>query len=315
MYCIVAYYQSIKDENKDMIKRLSSYGVWCTLCCVSVASAGEMGEAAGSAIPASGWFIGLGGSYNSVKLDQYLDPLIGTSNVYNEDGDLVSYGSAGGPANPFHQTQTTFSPLVQAGYFKQMSHRSWWWGAKFQYQYLGLTASDNGIIAPQAGTFTNTDDAPADTTFTGRATIASAQTTVNHELAFIPFLANALSEKSYVYFGVGPSLFGTRTNLYNVTGFAYVNGVHLDVTGEPTNFSSSRWMWGGVAQMGITYFLKPRWSLDVNYTYAMTGKNNTSYNGVFTNQIPDYTITGTLYGVAKQRITSQALAVTINAVC
>src|SRR3990167_7572688 len=180
----------------------------------NVLFAGSMGSL--TMMPAMGTFMGLGGNYNSVKLDQYLNPLIGTSNVYSGT-TLYAYGTAQGPANPLHLTQSTFAPEAQIGYFDHFSAVSdLLWGVKFQYQYLALTATDSNLVAPQFGSQTLTSSASSGLTFTGRATIGSTQTSINHELDLLPFIGKSF-RRSYTYLGVGPSLFETGSNIYNVT--------------------------------------------------------------------------------------------------
>jgi hypothetical protein len=262
-------------------------------------------------VPKSGIFIGFGGSYNSVKLDQNVN-LIGTSNVYSGN-TLVAYGQAQGPANPFHDTQSTFAPQGQIGYFRNFTDSNWLWGVKLLYQYLNVTATDQDIVAPQVGILTLTGSAPVDTTFTGHAIIQSAQTRVTHELLLIPFIGCTI-KNSYLYLGIGPSLFDTQSKFYNVTGYADVNGVHLDVSGTPANFSSAKWMWGGAAQVGMTYYFDSTWNLDMNYTYAVTGKYTTNYTGTFTSISGAYVTSGDLFGSSAQRVTAQSFGISINKV-
>ncbi|NCT56318.1 MAG: hypothetical protein GW760_01195 [Legionella sp.] len=282
------------------------------------AFAGSMGSADDK--PSTGLFLGLGGSYNSVKLDQYLNPVIGTANIYDDTGVLIASGSADGPASPFHNTQTTFAPEAQVGYSRYFSGTDdKLWGIKLQYRYLGITATQQNISIPQRGSYTTTVEAPANTTFTGRATIQSAQVQMEHELDLIPFIGAAFSHKGQAYLGIGPSVFSTKTSLYNVSGFADINGVHSSITPSPTNFFSSAWIWGGVAQLGMTYTIKPSWYVDINYSYAVTSKKSTSLSQPFTTlSITDTgtvnTTLGTLFGIARQRVTSQALIVSMNKV-
>jgi|TARA_R110002126_G_scaffold1051_2_gene6449 opacity protein-like surface antigen len=282
------------------------------------AFAGSMGPV--DTKPSTGLFLGLGGSYNSVKLDQYLNPVIGTSDIFDSAGTLVASGSADGPASPFHNTQTTFAPEAQVGYSRYFSDtHDKLWGIKLQYRYLGITAAEQNISIPQQGTFTQTADAPANTTFTGRATIQSAQVQMEHELDLIPFIGAAFSTKGQAYFGIGPSVFSTKTSMYNVSGFADINGVHSSITPSPTNFFSSAWLWGGVAQLGMNYAIKPSWYVDINYSYAVTSKKSTTLSQPFTTLSVTSsgdinTNLGTLFGVVRQRVTSQALIVSMNKV-
>jgi hypothetical protein len=161
----------------------------------------------------------------------------------------------GGPADPFQDTQSGFAPEGQVGYFSQFSGSSWLWGFKLLYQYSDLTTANRDIL-PQAGQFTTTGAAPVGTTFTGNVLIGSSQTRINHQIDFMPFLGHAFAN-GYVYGGVGPALFGIQSNIYSAIGFADVNGVHMDVTGTPANFSSSNWVVGGAAQVGVTYSIIP----------------------------------------------------------
>ncbi len=279
------------------------------LMCSGLTFAGEMGSAPQPELPPSMFFVGLGGSYNSVKLDQYLDPLIGTTNIYN-GATLVAYGTANGPATPFHNTRTTFAPEAQLGYLKHFSGGDWLWGTKFSYKYVSIMITESDIVAPQLGTLTAVTAQGVG--FTGRATIASVQTQVNHELDLIPFIGHSF-KNSQVYFGVGPSVFDTQTNMNNVSGFADINDTHVDVSGTPINFSSSKWMWGGVAQIGVTYFIDPSWFLDINYTYALTPHNVTNYFTPFSGTLANgYTKLGTLNGTSTQYVTVQAIALSIN---
>ena len=55
-----------------------------------------------------------------------------------------------------------------------------------------------------------------------------------------------------------------------LVGFAFVDGGIVDQSGAPQNFSSSNWLIGGAAVVGVTYFLTPSWFVDLNYSYALT---------------------------------------------
>ena len=87
----------------------------------------------------------------------------------------------------------------------------------------------------------------------------------------IPFLGRSFGQ-SYVYAGGGPTLSQTRTRLNGLVGFALVDGGIVDQSGAPQDFSSSSWLVGGAAMVGVTYFLTPTWFLDLNYTYAADGR-------------------------------------------
>jgi len=86
----------------------------------------------------------------------------------------------------------------------------------------------------------------------------------------------------------------------------------MDITGKPTSFSSSNWVWGGAAQVGMTYFLDGSWFLDFNYTYAHTEPFMDTYSAPFVSMSNGYTTTGTAHLTAADRVTTQSVAVSIN---
>jgi hypothetical protein len=260
--------------------------------------------------PRGFFFIGLGGSYNSLKSDQELYSA-GVSNVYAGDGTLVAFGQAGGPANPFSDTKSTFAPEAQAGFFSPFGNSTWLWGAKFRYKYLGTTSTSSLVDAPQTGSFTNTVAAPANTSFTGNVVIQQSQMRVDHELVFFGFLGQSFGNTS-VYLGAGPALFGTKSFVNHAIGYADINGTHVSISGAPAYYSSSNWVWGAAMQVGMTYWLAPSWFLDFNYTYAFSKRYTNNYSSPFASMTQGYTDTGTLYVSTSTRVTTQAFAVSIN---
>ena len=80
-----------------------------------------------------------------------------------------------------------------------------------------------------------------------------------------------------------PALFGTKSLIKNAIGFADVNGRPTDVTGASVSFSSSEWVWGAAAQVGINYFITPTRSLDLNYTFARSSQFDADYAAGFFN--------------------------------
>jgi len=197
-------------------------------------------------VPRAGWFAGLGGSFNNVNFDQDMFAN-GVGNVFSGT-TLVATGAAGGPANPRQDIESTLAPEAQLGYFAHLGASNWLWGGKVVYRYVDATATQSDI-APQAGMLQTVSGPDS---FTGNVVIGSYRTQLNHEFAFMPFIGHSFA-RSFVYLGAGPALFGTQTKIDNAIGFADYNGMRGDVTGTPDNFSSSDWIWGGAAQVGLTY--------------------------------------------------------------
>lgn len=263
------------------------------------------------AVPDSALFVGLGASYNSVDFESPHNYSQGVSNVYDaQTGDLVSVGSAGGSTNVSLDTQSTSAPVLHGGYFQHFSGSNWLWGAKFSYSYLNKTATNKNVLIPQAGSFTDiTDQTP--TAFTGNVLVHSYQASIKHQLTLIPFIGHSF-EQSILYFGAGPTLTQTETELTDTIGFADIDGGHTNITGLPTSISSTQWLYGGAAVVGATYFFDPSWFLDASYTYAVTQNKTTDYSESFVNTSDGYETVGVLSGDYSGRVTTQALTVSIN---
>jgi hypothetical protein len=267
-------------------------------------------ESTAPGVPSSAWYAGLGASYNSVDFGTQNVFAVGTSNVYR-DGSLASTGSAAGPANIHMNSQSTFAPAVQGGYFQHFAGSNWLWGAKFSYAHLGTTSTIKIALLPQTGSFTDTGSTTP-VPFTGNAVVRPFQTIIEHQMALMPFIGHSF-EQSFVYLGAGPTLSETRTNVSNLVGFADINGKRTDVSGAPISFTDSGWIHGGAAVIGATYFFDPSWFLDLRYAYSMTRNHTSNFSGSFTNpDNPGSIITGTLVGSSSGKVITQGVAVTIN---
>ena len=258
-----------------------------------------------------GFFFGAGAAYSAVQLDLYITNASGVSDIYN-DGSVVAQGAAGGAATPYHQIGTTFTPTAQLGYFNHFSHSEWLWGLEFLYKYIGFTFSYGPYESFQSGAFTAQD---SDNVFYGNEVFGALQTQINHDIGFLVFFGRSFV-KNNVYLGAGPVLIGTSSNIYNAFGFADIEGIHSDITGTPLSFSSSKWMWGGMAQLGMIHYFSPSCSLDLSYNYTVTGHASNSYAGPFISTSvyggEMYITQGTFFIDDYQRITIQSFTVTID---
>jgi hypothetical protein len=257
---------------------------------------------------APGFFVGLGGSYNSVRVDSVVSGS-GVTDIYS-GSQLVAIGFAGGPAAPIRETDTTFAPVVQAGYFQHLGNSEFLWGTKFSYKYLGLTISQDGFDAPQVGVY-EVLDPPSTNTLTGNATTDSAQTIVDHELAFLPFLGHAY-EHGRIYIGGGPVVFDTQAKLYGLSSYADINGQHTNVGGQPLNLSGAKWLWGGACQIGLVHYLRPSCFLDVNYDFMVTGINRFDWFVPVTSESDGLTYDTGIHYREELRLWAQSLNVTLN---
>ena len=117
-----------------MKKPLGALTALCLLAFSTMALAQDAG------IPKTGFFAGLGGSYNWAKVDQDLKG-IGISEVLL-GSTLVASGNAKGPAADFDSDGSAFAPDAQLGYFTNFTDSNWMAGVKFSYKYLDLTSDD-----------------------------------------------------------------------------------------------------------------------------------------------------------------------------
>ena len=269
-----------------------------------------------SIVPQSAFFVGLGVSENTIGFSNQNTYGRGTSYTPPTQDKLgipqaSITGSAAGSTGVTLGNQNTAAPSLQAGYFQHFSGSTWMWGGKFAYSYLGTTSTVNNMLIPQSGGYYQ---AGTYTPFNGNYVVRSYQQTINHQMSLMPFIGRSF-EKSYVYFGAGPTLAQTKYNINQITGFADMNGLTTSVTGlsTPSSYSASQWVFGAGAVIGATYFIDPTWFLDMSYTYSVTGNQTSNWGGAWAdNPAIGGTRTGTNTGTSSGNVTTQALTITLN---
>jgi len=261
-------------------------------------------------VPASGFYVGAGVSANlMVPVNQSMFAQ-GVSAV-TQAGALAATGAAGGPTNPHPPNAPTISPSAQLGYFQQLSDSRWLVGGKLTYNYINATSTDHFVRVPQAGSFTLVGGGPI-TSFTGNVVIQSYKITADHQFAFVPQVGMTF-DRSFVYFGAGPSITRTEVSLNNVVGFANINGAAgTSITGTPVTYSSTQWLIGATFTAGATYFLTPSWFIDMGYTFTMTDLWNTAYASPFRNSTQGFNTIGVLSGSYTGGLNTHSLTVSIN---
>jgi outer membrane immunogenic protein len=255
----------------------------------------------------SGFYIGVGGSFNSTHFDQSLQGVSGTINVF--DGPvIVAQGQEGGPFFDFNRNKSGFAPDVQLGYMVPFAGRDWLAGLKFTYKYANIDSKEN-VTIPQTGTGTILVGPPATAPITGFVQ-GPAEINLKHQLALIATIGRAFGNVT-LYAGGGPALFGVETNFINGIPYAVSGGLTFPVS-VPLTVLNDNWVWGGAAQVGTTYAFARGWFLDFAYTYARSA-NFTIENPVFVHdQIGPLTLSGPAVLNTQERVTNQSVMLTLN---
>jgi hypothetical protein len=71
-------------------------------------------------------------------------------------------------------------------------------------------------------------------------------------------------------------------------------------------------VWGGAAQVGVTYFFSPRWFFDLNYTFAQSAEFKVKYAAHCANANGPLTSQGSANLIAHEQLTTQAVVLTLN---
>lgn len=231
----------------------------------------------GSTPNPQGIFIGVGGNYNSIRIEQNSWGL-GISSLYI-NGVYNSTGIAQGNAAPFKNMSQNLSPEVQAGYLRNYNDDVYY-GIKFTYQYLGAVATNRDLYLPQTGVLTSSTGTQSP--MFGYAIADSVETTINHDMNLFALIGKQFGNKN-LYLGAGPSLISLQSQNYNSIGYAIVNGETLNVTGLVNYGSPTMWAWGGAAQIGMNYFITPTWFIDASYTFSALESRVTRHEQSFIN--------------------------------
>ncbi len=300
------------------MKKMILAGLLMSLAITNAFSGGMMN--AGSAIaidksivPQSAFFGGLGGGWSSGSFGN--QDVYGKGTSYSPPYGIhtAQIGSAAGSTGLELDSQSALTPVIQAGYFQHFPGRQWMGGGKFSYSYWGIGSANSQQQIPQAGGFTEDGSY---TPFTGNYLVQSYRQTINQQISLIPLIGRSF-ERSYVYLGVGPTTVQTKTLIENITGFESVAVIPTTPTGIGLGekYSTTQWLFGGVAMLGATYFIDPTWFVDISYTYSMTGTKTSGWGGSWTDTDISrsyVTRTGTNTGTSSGSVNTQALVITIN---
>ncbi len=284
---------------------MRKWGIYAAPCLAMLSFSTFANDQSTLSLPAnlskSGLFIKFGGNTDQIKFDQYLNPLAFSSSFNGTN--LLSYGNFGHSVNPYHSLQSTVSPDTQMGYFKHFKDSDKLWGVKFLYNYLGIADRENDS---QNVVYAKSNDEPS---AAGSGSVnKSPQTSVNHELALLAFIGQSFMN-SHLYLGAGPSLLGMHSSLSDGSNYrqrsAFMRGAE--------SLPNSKWLWGGAAQMGVTYYFNPTWFFDLSYTYAISGLSSNEASLPLSSSKDTYSDSNSA-STNAQRLSAQSLNVSVKKV-
>lgn len=269
-----------------------------TLCfnaIFSSAFAGTQGEVSSASLNQTGYFLGIGGSYNNLQLKS------NTSGTMNASSGFPPLGVFTGTTGSNNYSAQAFSPEAQVGYFNHLNGSEWLWGLEFLYQYSNLNSTTHNAGA--FITLTNPGLVVTDVISAERI-----RTNVNDTLMLPVFVGHSFMN-GFIYAGVGPSLFyitQKATNLNDALSAFYIGNIN--------NISNSQWIWGGAVQAGIAYYVNPTWFFKLNYSCAFTGNYTMNNSVAFSSGVNNGLNSGTLTFSSQQSLVTQEAALSINKV-
>ncbi len=245
----------------------------------------------------TGFFAGLGGSYNFFRVNSEM------SGSLNATSGFVPIGLFSGATGSYSRTKEVFAPEGQLGYFQPINGGQWLWGIELLYQYSrAKITSYNQFQEP--GTSINFINPSVNVS--DEISIRSIQTRVNDKLMLPLFIGRSLTN-SFIYLGAGPAVFRTKHTV-DVSADT-VSGLYA---GNLDGFSNTKWVWGGAVQAGIAFYVNSTWFLKFNYSYAITDHYKANNLLSFSPEINGGLNGGTVSFSTSHRLIAQEVAVSIN---
>ena len=260
--------------------------------------------------PETSVFLGIGLGTSIVSYDtQYLYNL-GLSRIY-KNGELVAIGGADGPAipDPTFPASKSLAPAGQIGFYSRYKESNWIFGAKATYSFLNSYSNREVLAIPQYGTSTD----PSTNSFDGTS-YNTYSIDAKNQFTIMPFIGRKYS-KGYFYAGAGLGLTDVEVNVDDVVGYALLNGIETDISGEAQNFSDSKLGLGVALSAGVTYFLNNSLFLDFNYTYSKPNVAEFNIASPYRNPAEgssELGFEGTLIGSATRDISTNTILLTLN---
>ncbi|KTD52269.1 hypothetical protein Lqui_1113 [Legionella quinlivanii] len=255
------------------------------------AIAGSMGEVATPHV--GGLFIGIGGAYEALRVKS------SDSSQLNVISGFPPLGIYSGARNSYSESEDRLIPMAQVGYFKAFADSGWLWGLELTYHNSRLNVTHNAASIH----FFNPVEAVSN-----ELQVEGFKTRMNNQWMLPVFIGHSF-KNSFLYVGAGPSLQKVEHSVYRSSDTQ--SGYYI---GNLNGFSDEKWLWGGAVQAGVAYFLNPSWFLMLNYTYSKTETYKQNHVISFSPEINEGFNGGLLSFNTNQRLSTQAVSLSINRV-
>ncbi len=260
--------------------------------------------------PEESIFVGIGMGTSIITYDTQYVYNLGLSKIYEND-ELIAIGGADGPAipDPTFPSSMSFAPAAQIGFYSRYKESNWIYGAKATYSFLNSYSNREVLAIPQYGKSSD----PSTNNFEGTS-FNTYSIDAGNQFTIMPFVGRKYS-KGFFYAGAGLGLTQVRANVEDVVGYALLDGVETDISGEAQNFSDTRIGFGIAASAGVTYFLNDSMFLDLNYTYSRPNMTDFSIASPYENPAENTSglgFDGELIGSASRDISTNTVLLTLN---
>ncbi len=215
---------------RTLVSTVSVIGISCI---VANAFAGESDHFSSIDMnPKGGFYIGLGGGYNSGKLRNRAKASLSITHQ-NLSQELAAINT------DWDSHQNSLAPSAQMGFLKLGGQ--WAWGVKATYAYL-KQRSDSGVLN------------------------SIFRTEATHLFSMLFSVGRDLTESghSFIFLGVGPSIAELKARI----NLSAVGEVIPELPIDNINSSTSKVAWGANGQIEFIHYFNPTLFLSTSYTYT-----------------------------------------------
>ncbi len=262
--------------SRTLVSTISIIGISCILA--NAFAGGPDRFSSTNISPKGGFYIGLGGEYNSGKVTNKAT----FTNISTDIDDPIKNPDFVALSTDWDSHQNSLAPNAQIGFLKLES--KWAWGVKATYAYL-KQRSDSGVLN------------------------SIFRTEATHLFSIFFSVGKNLTENghNFIFLGVGPSVAQLKTRVKLLK--SSLEGRFSEI--PDINELKSKFTWGASGQIELIHYFNSTLFLSTSYTYTWLSPR------LFSNSIRYKTDGNTLTTVTLNRniyYSNQAISLSINKV-